>query len=286
LNRLGRSLPPKKTWVVSAKPSLSEKYGSSKREETGTPSLYERGRVGSGSSGGLVGALAPHMPEKWNPKKAFQLEALLGAPSFWAEVETASGLPSGYQRAGRALPLRSERLRNQALVRAQEVPLLWQGQADWQVVDQLAECAHSSHGWVVETLSARLNPRQSVTSLAKAIETRGGVIKENCQVDDLGDLNAEHLVIAAGHNAKQFTTDFPEEFWSAVKGQSALLDVCLPQDMPMVFESGTYVVPHGQLGTAVGSTVEHNWVDPDGARASRGQDQRGMGWHSTKSSVA
>lgn len=33
----------------------------------------------AGSSGGLVGALAPHVPENWNPKKAFQLESLLMA---------------------------------------------------------------------------------------------------------------------------------------------------------------------------------------------------------------
>ena len=41
--------------------------------------------VGSGSSGGPVGALAPHTPENWNPKKQFQLDSLLMAPAFWAE---------------------------------------------------------------------------------------------------------------------------------------------------------------------------------------------------------
>jgi len=28
---------------------------------------------GAGASGGIVGALAPHVPENWNDKKAFQL---------------------------------------------------------------------------------------------------------------------------------------------------------------------------------------------------------------------
>ena len=28
--------------------------------------------VGAGASGGIVGALAPHVPENWNPKKQFQ----------------------------------------------------------------------------------------------------------------------------------------------------------------------------------------------------------------------
>ncbi|HIF77741.1 MAG TPA: FAD-binding oxidoreductase, partial [Sulfitobacter sp.] len=28
----------------------------------------------AGASGGIVGALAPHVPENWNAKKAFQLD--------------------------------------------------------------------------------------------------------------------------------------------------------------------------------------------------------------------
>ncbi|MDP5360472.1 MAG: FAD-binding oxidoreductase, partial [Paracoccaceae bacterium] len=32
--------------------------------------------VAAGASGGLVGALAPHVPENWNDKKAFQFESL------------------------------------------------------------------------------------------------------------------------------------------------------------------------------------------------------------------
>ena len=47
--------------------------------------------VAAGSSGGIVGALAPHTPENWNDKKQFQLESLLMAGRFWAEVEDASG---------------------------------------------------------------------------------------------------------------------------------------------------------------------------------------------------
>ena len=39
--------------------------------------VIDPGGVGAGSSGGVVGALAPHVPEQWNPKKAFQLESRL-----------------------------------------------------------------------------------------------------------------------------------------------------------------------------------------------------------------
>lgn len=43
--------------------------------------------AGSGSSNGLVGALAPHVPENWNAKKAFQFDSLIMAEPFWKQVE-------------------------------------------------------------------------------------------------------------------------------------------------------------------------------------------------------
>ena len=46
--------------------------------------------VASGSSGGLVGALAPHVPENWNTKKAFQFDSLIMAEIFWP---TLNGFP-------------------------------------------------------------------------------------------------------------------------------------------------------------------------------------------------
>ena len=63
--------------------------------------LIERERIGAGSSGGLVGALSPHIPEQWNPKKQFQLESLLMAGQFWAGIAHASGQNPGYARVGR-----------------------------------------------------------------------------------------------------------------------------------------------------------------------------------------
>lgn len=63
--------------------------------------VIETARIGAGSSGGLVGALAPHVPEQWNEKKAFQLESLLMASAWWAAVDAESGLSAGYARTGR-----------------------------------------------------------------------------------------------------------------------------------------------------------------------------------------
>ena len=54
--------------------------------------LIEADRLGAGSSGGTVGALAPHVPEPWNDKKALQRDALVAAEGWWAEVAAAGGV--------------------------------------------------------------------------------------------------------------------------------------------------------------------------------------------------
>lgn len=39
--------------------------------------LVEADRTGGGASGGLLGALMPHMPDRWSDKKQFQFDALV-----------------------------------------------------------------------------------------------------------------------------------------------------------------------------------------------------------------
>src|SRR6056300_84257 len=61
--------------------------------------------IGAGASGGIVGALAPHVPENWNAKKEFQFQRMIKAEPFWAKVEAMSGISSGYGRTGRVQPI-------------------------------------------------------------------------------------------------------------------------------------------------------------------------------------
>ena len=61
--------------------------------------VCEAARIGAGSSGGIVGALAPHVPEQWNAKKQFQLDSLLMAEGFWAGVGAAN-VPENHTRVG------------------------------------------------------------------------------------------------------------------------------------------------------------------------------------------
>ncbi|MBT8411579.1 MAG: FAD-binding oxidoreductase, partial [Octadecabacter sp.] len=119
--------------------------------------------VASGASGGIVGALAPHVPENWNPKKAFQLESLLMMDDWWAEVEAAGGQSSGYGRTGRLQPLE-----NSAVVLAQARAVgagtLWRGRAKWAVIPATGGAFEppSPSGLLIhDTLSARLHPLQA-----------------------------------------------------------------------------------------------------------------------------
>ena len=134
---------------------------------------------GAGASGGVVGALAPHVPENWNKKKAFQFESLLMAETFWREVESVSGISPGYARLGRLQPVPDTAALALAKARAETAKDLWRGHAVWEVVPA------AEHGWapvsptgllVHDTLSARLHPRRACAALAGAITTRGGEI--------------------------------------------------------------------------------------------------------------
>jgi glycine oxidase len=135
--------------------------------------------VGAGSSGGVVGALSPHVPEAWNPKKAFQLESLLLADGWWAAVEAAAGLSSGYGRLGRLQPLADAAAVDLARARAAGAEKLWQGRAEWRVVPATGGAWEpaSPSGWLVEdTLSARIAPRMALQALVQAITAQGGEV--------------------------------------------------------------------------------------------------------------
>lgn len=88
---------------------------------------------GAGSSGGLVGALAPHVPENWNAKKAFQFESLIMAAPFWKQVEATGGVSAGYGRLGRIQPIADQKALDLARQRENTARTLWQGQAEWTV---------------------------------------------------------------------------------------------------------------------------------------------------------
>ncbi|MCQ0093812.1 FAD-binding oxidoreductase [Roseovarius sp. M141] len=209
---------------------------------------------GTGASGGIVGALAPHVPENWNDKKAFQLDSLLMAEGFWAEVAEASGLSPGYARTGRLQPLEAggAALANARGIQAQT---LWQGRALWRVAGaaEFAHPPHSADGRIIhDTLTARLHPARACAALAAALTAKGAVIRTEAADEgrviwatgaaDLGALNAAH----------------PRQVGAPIKGQAALMDLALP-DHPQIFACGVHIIPHEDGTTAIGSTTEREF---------------------------
>jgi glycine/D-amino acid oxidase-like deaminating enzyme len=220
--------------------------------------VIEVARIGAGSSGGLVGALAPHVPGQWNDKKAFQLDSLLMAEAWWATVDAESGLSSGYARTGRLQPLADDRAVAVARARGVEADILWQGRAAWRVIPATGGWQPDSPtGWLVhDTLTARLNPRPALASLGAALRARGGTIGP-----DEGDAGGPVIWATGTAGLKALSADLGRPMGGGVKGQAALLahDAAA---QPQLFIDGLHIVPHGDGTVAIGSTSERTWSDP------------------------
>ncbi len=216
---------------------------------------------GGGASGGIVGALAPHTPENWNDKKAFQLESLLMAEPFWTEVDGLSGLDSGYGRTGRLQPVSDDSALTLARGRAASAAKLWQGRAVWRLrpaADFPGWAPSSPTGLVIEdTLSARIDPHRACLSLAAALRKRGAEIVAGGPAEG-------RIIHATGHEGlKALSAELGRPVGSGVKGQAALFHLDAA-DAPQLFIDGVHIVPHDSATVAVGSTSERDFDSPDG----------------------
>lgn len=215
---------------------------------------------GSGASGGIVGALAPHVPENWNSKKAFQLDSLLMAKGFWQDVEATGGVISGYGRTGRLQPIADQRALDLARQRAETAKDLWRGQATWTIrkaIEMGPFAPASATGHVIhDTLSARIHPRRACAALVAALGVLGvaivddapdrGRVLHSTGVDGLAELSATRSR-AAG---------------VGVKGQAALLRFDAGPDAPQLFVDALHLIPHSDGTLAIGSTSERDYDDP------------------------
>ncbi|WP_299787599.1 FAD-binding oxidoreductase [uncultured Marivita sp.] len=220
--------------------------------------------AGSGSSGGLVGALAPHVPENWNDKKAFQLESLLMAEAFWAEVHDAGGVDPGYARTGRLQPIADDAALSLAEERTQGARDLWQGRAVWEVFrsDEARPFAPvSPTGFLIrDTLTGRMHPRQACAALVAALLARG--VEVVADAPDRGP-----VIWATGwRGLLDLSEQLGKSVGAGIKGQSA----ALAHDagpVPQVFVDGLHIIPHANGTVAIGSTSEREFDTPDGLDA-------------------
>ncbi len=210
--------------------------------------------VGAGSSGGIVGALAPHVPEAWNDKKQFQLESLLMAEGWWGEVASACGMATGYLRSGRLQPLADERAVAQARQRAMGAAALWGDAAEWLVERAVGGWEPvSASGWVVrDTLTARVSPRMGLAALVAALGD--GVVVAEAEEEGV----VVHATGVAGLEA--LSADLGRVVGGGVKGQAAALRY-EAGGMAQLFVDGLHIVPHADGTVAIGSTSEAVWTD-------------------------
>lgn len=210
--------------------------------------LFEAQQIGAGSSGGTVGALAPHAPENWNDKKQVQLDALAGAETWWSDVAAAGGIDPGYGRTGRLQPLALD-----TLPRIQDrIAAARQNWPDWARLEiQDAPTADlipaSPDGlWLFDNLTARLNPRRALAALTAALRAAGAQIIENTPAPD------DTMIWATG------VAGLATLGGNGVKGQSALLRFDASAE-PQVFAEALHIVPHGDGTVAIGSTSEREY---------------------------
>lgn len=220
--------------------------------------VLEVARVGAGSSGGVVGALAPHVPEHWNTKKAFQFESLLMAEGFWRAVSMAGGVDPGYARLGRVQPLADEAAVALAQQRGEGARDLWRGLADWRVCGPVPgmRLASATGLFVLDTLSARLSPRGAARALVAALGSRGAAVEQGHTPP------AGRVLWATGvQGLADLGADLGRDMGNGVKGQAALLAADW-RAAPQIFAEGLHVVPHADGTVAVGSTSERDFDAP------------------------
>lgn len=251
--------------------------------------VLEASYVGAGSSGGLLGALMPHMPARWNPKKEFQFQALLSLEDHIRQLEEETGLSCGYARCGRILPLTTKDKLDHHLERAEESRLRWHPEVTGFTYD--VEPAGSRSNWldasaapfgiVYETLAARTSPRDYLAALA-AFVRRHGRLAKNARVtgydETSGTLHlangetakAKMVVLAGGFSTFDLIEQLTgERIGRGEKGQALLMDGKGLEDKPAIYCDGLYVVPHGNGTIAVGSTADRDFADaaPSAARS-------------------
>jgi len=225
--------------------------------------VIEAARIGAGSSGGTVGALAPHAPENWNAKKQMQLDALVAAESWWAEIAEVGGTDPGYARTGRiqpAEPTTLDRIHARIAAAAEVWPAPFRMELTSPPHAPLLPVSKSGL-YLTDNLTARLSPRRAGAALAAAIRARGGEIKESAglQAPDRVEGRTIWATGAAGLDA--LSADLRRSIGNGVKGQSALLAHAAP-DAPQVFAEGLHIVPHADGTVAIGSTSERDFAGP------------------------
>ncbi|MCG5477435.1 MAG: FAD-binding oxidoreductase, partial [Sinorhizobium fredii] len=248
--------------------------------------LLERKNIGAGASGGLLGALMPHMPDRWNAKKQFQFDALVSLESEIARLEAETGLSAGYRRSGRIMPLGRRHVREIALGHERDAERYWiagDRRFHWHLGDAGSDgwpAADSApFGIVHDSLAARVAPRNLLAALRAALVQFPHVqLEEGAEVSTIDpqrgrlaladgrEVTFGHCILSAGVASFPMIDRLAERpqapSGGAVKGQAALLRADIDPAAPIIFTDGLYIVAHENGHVAVGSTSENHFSEP------------------------
>ena len=248
--------------------------------------LADAGRLGGGASGGLLGALMPHMPDRWSEKKQFQFDALVSLEADIAALEAETGLSAGYARSGRLIPLPRPHLNRIARGHSEDAERHWRAgvrRFHWHVLDRpdvdgWVEASAGESGFVHDTLAGRVAPRSLMSVLIAFLQRAKHVrIMEHAVVARLdpdrgtAEIGGEsiafrHCILAAGHQSfpllQDLTPGLKQPLGQPVKGQAALLKADIDPTLPTIFLDGLYIVAHEGGHAAIGSTSENRFDDP------------------------
>ncbi|PJI41218.1 MAG: D-amino-acid oxidase [Rhizobium sp.] len=248
--------------------------------------LVDAGPLAQGASGGLLGALMPHMPDKWNDKKQFQFDALLSLEDEVCALEAETGRSAGYRRSGRLIPLPKPHLRTIAERHEREALVNWRAgdrSFRWNAIDvspfgpdwPTADVAGA--GLVHDTFAARVSPRGLTGMLVERLRRAQNVrIVEGSGVERIEGTTAwlsdgtsvsfGHCIVSAGHRSfpllETLGPPLARPLGQPVKGQAAMLKGDIDPDLPLLYLDGLYIVPHEGGMAAIGSTSEDRFDDP------------------------
>lgn len=262
--------------------------------------VLDKRQIGDGASGGFLGALMPHLPDFWEPKKQMQYEALRSLPDAINALEEDTGHDCGYRRCGRIMPLTHAKMPENATRRITGAKANWIDENGKQLFKfELIEpglVGSIAEGWLnddvapfgatYDDFSARVNPRRYVRALAAFVRSGRhglGQIEEGvevCEVLTCGEsvqvelrtgevISAGRVMIANGWEAYSLLDKMGGSHLGrvitgrGVKGQAVLLDYPHDDQRPILYDNGSYIIPHVGNRIAIGSTSVDAWL-PNG----------------------
>ncbi|MEM7069861.1 MAG: FAD-binding oxidoreductase, partial [Pseudomonadota bacterium] len=145
--------------------------------------LVDKRKLGSGASGGFLGALMPHMPDSWNIKKQLQYNGIKTLSKVTQELEEEVGLSCCFDRCGRIMPIPHEKLLTQVERRKTGAVENWDTQFELTQIDEMSvpkgwmNAEIAVHGIQYDTLSARISPRAYMRALEAYIRPRASIVE-------------------------------------------------------------------------------------------------------------